>query len=101
MRNIVSVQLQRGTRNGYDRMLPLLQGLPGFIGPFGEMGIAGEKVSMVSICHTAPTSQLVLSRVQFNLFYCLLLVKHVITYQLLVNYQEKASQICANSDGFG
>lgn len=28
------------------------QGLLGFDGPVGHMGIPGEKVSMISICHT-------------------------------------------------
>lgn len=82
MRNIVSVQL-RETRNAYDRMLLLLQGLPGFIGPFGETGIAGEKVCTVSICHTVLASQPVLYSVQFNLVYCILLVKHVIRSQTI------------------
>lgn len=32
-------------------MFSFLQGLPGFIGPVGEAGIAGEKVSTLSIFH--------------------------------------------------
>lgn len=40
-------------------MFSFLQGLPGFVGPVGESGITGEKVSAVSICHILLVSQVV------------------------------------------